>query len=439
MAAQRTVVTSLPSNAQSVPFGHDDIGVSELPSAGYAQTEVLLSGVAAGEAYTTRALLRHPADRACFSGVVLVEPMHWAGVRSVWRATRRVLVSGGHAWAEIASQSTSPQRLKSFDPVRYADVTLADVADDAGPAEASIGADAAAGHTFESVRLESDAFQARWHRSTVQSAEIIAHFADALREGATPLTGVTHVFLGGLSQSGGVTRAFATDHHRHVSREHPIFDGYLPMASGGEALTDLDVPVVELLGESELEELRARYVLPGQVRGFSHRRADSPRYRLYEVAGMGHTDSRDDPPPRSQAALPGGRRWSRFPNAHAVHFAWNALLRWVRDGTEPPHGCVIDTDQCGRILRDEHGHALGGLRSPYLDVPVVQVSAIAGAGAEWSCGSELVFDEARLLGLYGSESAYRSRVGACLDELVAEGYYLTDDAVDYLSRATWTK
>lgn len=439
MAAHSSIVTVLPSTADSVPFGHTDQGVSALGPAGYTETEVLLRGAAADEAYTTRALLRHPADRARFSGIVLVEPMHWAGVRSVWRAARRDLVSAGHAWAEIASQSTASRRLKEFDSARYSDVSLVDGVGGSGPAEASIGANARAGRTISSVRLESDAFQTHWHRTNVQSAEIIADFADALREGATPLAGVTHVFFGGLSQSGGVVRAFASEHHRRLSQDRPIFDGYLPMSSGGDALTDLDVPVVELLGESELEESRARFLLPGQVRGFTHRRDDSPRYRLFEVAGMGHTDSRDDPPPDPPASLPRGRRWSRFPNAHVVHFAWNALLRWACEGAEPPRGQVIETDSRGWIRRDEYGNALGGLRTPHLDIPLAHVSAIAGAGAEWSCGSELAFDEARLRSLYYSEGAYRTRVGARLDELVAEGYYREDDAADYVSRATWTE
>lgn len=438
MGADRITVRLHPTREGSLPLGHDDLGSEELGAAGYVEAELLVSGTAAGEPYTTRALLRYPENGALFSGAVLVEPMHWMGVRSVWRAARRYLISGGHAWAEIASQATAPARLKRFDPSRYADVVLVDGSPDEGPAEASIGADAATGRTFENVQRESDSFRAKWSRSNLQSPEIIAQFARAVRGGATPLEGVTHVFLGGLSQSGGIARAFAAEHHARFSDGRAIFDGYVPMSSGGDAPEDLDVPVIELLGESELEEIRAAHLLPGQVRGFSHRRPDSERYRLYEVAGMGHNDSRDDPPPHPSVTLPEGRRWSRFPNSHVVHFAVDALLRWSLEGTPPPPGRVISTDPRGRIARDEHGHARGGLRSPHVDVPTACVSAVAGPGPEWPCGAETPFDHSTLEELYGDEDAYRQRVSARVSELVSEGYYRPDDATNYIARATWT-
>ncbi len=437
MGADRTTVRLHPTREDSFPLGHDDLGSEELGAAGYVETELFVSGTAAGERYTTRALLRAPENVALFSGVVLVEPMHWMGVRSVWRAARRYFLRQGHAWAEIACQSTAPRRLKQFDPSRYADIALVDGARDEKPSEARIGDDAGAARTLESVRRESDAFRATWRRANVQSPEIIAQFARAVRDGLTPLTGVTQVFLSGLSQSGGIARAFAAEHHARFSADGAVFDGYLPMSSGGDALPDLDVPVIELLGESELEELRAQFLLPGQVRGLSHRRADSAHYRLYEVAGMAHTDSRDDPAPGPPARLPAGQRWSRFPNAHVVHVALDSLVRWARDGVAAPPGRLIETDEHGRIVRDRHGHARGGLRSPHLDVPLARVSAIAGAGREWACGSEEPFASDTLRTLYGSESAYRSAAAARLAELGSEGYYLPDDAADYLARATW--
>lgn len=429
-------VTHRPASAGTVPHGHGDPGVADLAAAGYVETELVVGGVAADTAYTTRALLRHPANPAAFSGIVLVEPMHWAGGRPVWRAARRHLVRAGHAWAEIASQATAPRHLRASDPHRYADVEIVDAAG-ASPTAARIGI-AADDRTVADVRRESDAFRALWRRSSVQSPEIIAQFARAVRDGRTPLGGATHVFLGGLSQSGGVVRAFAADHHAHFGARGPVFDGYLAMSSGGDAPRDLDVPLVELLGEAEFEEVRNLFLLPGQVRGLSHRRDDSARHRLYEVAGMAHTDTRDDAPPGPPARLPAGHRWSRFPNSHLVHFAWDALVRWARDGVVPPPGRLIDLDARGRIARDADGNALGGVRSPHLDIPLARVAAIAGPGPEWACGSEDPFDADARRHRYGTATAYRRAVGARLADLVSEGYYLPDDAADYLARATWS-
>jgi hypothetical protein len=427
----------LEAGAQSRPLGHSDPDVDTFERIDYLETELLISGVAAGDPYTTRVLLRYPRTPEAFSGIVMIEPMHWVGHRTVWRATRRHLLRGGHAYAEIASQQSAEARLKEFDPARYREVELVDGSGGVGPPEASIGLDAAAGRDAESVRRESDAFRDRWAASSPQHPEIVAQFVAALRSGSTPIGAVRQVLMGGLSQSGGVVRSFISDHHVRLSDGAPVIDGYLAMSSGGDALPDIDVPVIELLGEAEMEELRMAHLLPGQVRGFSHRRPDSANFRLYEVAGMSHLDTRSSAVDLGDALLPEGTRWSRFPGGHVVHAVLEALIRQVVDGVEPPVGRVLDLDADGRIARDTHGHALGGFRTAYLEVPTANVTVIAGPGQEWSRGCERPFDQPSLESLYGTEAAYRARVAASLEELVAAGHYLPRDAAEYLDGVEW--
>ncbi|WP_403022116.1 alpha/beta hydrolase domain-containing protein [Salinibacterium sp. GXW1014] len=436
MATPAMKIRTLAETTTSRAFGGDDWGVDRLMDAGYAQTELLLAGVAANEPFTVRALLRHPIDLSRASGVAVVEPMHFAGGRSAWPVIQRETVRAGHVWAEVSCQPSAVGILSSFDADRYASVALVDGAGPDAPSTASIGTDAATGRTMDDVRRESEKFRRRWFAAAVQAPEILGQFADALRSGAGPVGSVSTVLLTGLSQTGGFTRNFAMAHHAALSGTHPVFDGYLPMCSGGDALPDLDVPIIELLAESEMEQLRVSHLLPGQTVAFTHRRADSHRFRLYEVAGMSHADTRDHPPQHPGELVP-GQRWSTFPSSHVVAAALASLVRWARDGHEPPPGAVFTLDRDGKLARDEHGNVTGGLRTPHVDVPTSTISAISGPGAAWLNGCEQPFPPHKLRALYGTEDAYRMRVAACLDELVELGYVLRPDADEYLAEAHW--
>ncbi len=53
--------------------------------------------------------------------------------------------------------------------------------------------------------------------------------------------------------------------------------------------------------------------------------------------------------------------------------AFANLTRWIRDGIAPPRAARIAIDNVGtpqaRVVRDQYGNAVGGVRTPYLDVP----------------------------------------------------------------------
>ena len=69
--------------------------VDLLPEYDYVSREYLMSGIAAGESYCTRLLLRCPADLTRFRGVVVEEPSHLWGGTSIWRHINRWLMRNG--------------------------------------------------------------------------------------------------------------------------------------------------------------------------------------------------------------------------------------------------------------------------------------------------------------------------------------------------------
>ena len=144
-----------------------------------------------------------------------------------------------------------------------------------------------------------------------------------------------------------------------------VYDGFYP-TSNGALVPEVDVPVVHL---PTMLEVAAANITD---------RADSDepgkQYRMYQVAGMAHIDTRDSvrlkPNP---CALP----LSEFPHQAYVAVGLHHLLQWVDKGTAPPRAERIarDNDEQNdgsRMALDEHGNPRGGIRTPYVDVPVAK-------------------------------------------------------------------
>lgn len=54
-----------------------------------------------------------------------------------------------------------------------------------------------------------------------------------------------------------------------------------------------------------------------------------------------------------------------------ISAALDNLVRWIDKGVAAPRAPRIETLDEGRtVVRDAHGKAKGGVRTPYLDVPV---------------------------------------------------------------------
>ena len=300
----------------------------------------------------------------------------------------------GYAWLEVDSQSPSAiGKVKNLDPERYKDMhfisaPLADEFMETIPFMTNV--------TRQSLEKSYEAFKKKWWPATTQSPEIIAAASYALRCGQLGIE-ATRVILTGLSQTGGVTRRFIThSSHLRLPDGSLPFEGFIPCQSGGLALPDVPgAKIIELLGESEFQSVRLPCGVSGQIIGVSHRRADSDSFRLYEIAGMAHRESRYpskvDKKRWSVAEL-NGARWSTFPNSFIYHAVFDAMERWTRNSAViPPCGSVIQTiGSSDEIVRDNHGNAMGGVRTLYTDVPLSRIVAATPKGRpNWYCGKLL--------------------------------------------------
>lgn len=401
-------------------------GAEELP-ADYVETEYLVSGVAGtyrGEPnepasptgreldYVTRIIVRAPSDPAGFSGRVVVEPFNTSGgadLDVIWRMIGPMLAETGDAWVGVTVRTNSGILMQDFDAVRYAEVDVP--VNDVG-----------------------------W--------DILRQVGGLLKEGGdqSPLgDGVAvHAYLAGYSQSGLDTATFlgAIGGATLMDDGSPVYDGYLPAARSAsltplrsgtafvptlvyEPMGPAAVPVVDLETQSDVQGFDdlalpgVRYTSPG---GAEVRKVDSDApddlYRLYEVAGMPHGSGGgggcEGPP-------------SNFPNLYFVRAAAEQLFGWAESGEPAPEAARIELAAHDGVVWtaavDDVGNAVGGVRSPFVDTPLVRYAAQSDPGALCKLrGNEFPLDDATLAGLYDSPEDYLDRFTTDLDATIDAGF-----------------
>jgi Alpha/beta hydrolase domain len=293
-----------------------------------------------------------------------------------------------------------------------------------------------------------------------------------------PMAGFNVQYLYMTSQDAAQTTYInAIQRHAVLANGKPVYDGHV-IKSGGRparirrcaaapgngdprvAVRNAGVPVINVLQQGDV------------LGALALRRADSDdpadRYRLYEIAGTAHSS----PPPyrtatpviadliaadgegavvtrKFSAAIgpytleaplkePGRCQPSELVTeqpilAYMFHGAYANIDQWVRTGMPAPKGARTETKEVdGKpvFVNDEVGNNLGGVRSPYVDVPTRIYHP--GHGNQPGCGNNFGYSEplnfARLDALYGSYKNYAAKVTQSVDRLLKERWVTPSDA-----------
>ncbi len=367
---------------------------------GYATDEYFVSGTANGQPYKTRILVRHPVPAERFSGIVVAESMHSNGFAVTFEPARKYFFMRGHVHVEIAAQQSNVNTtLKGFNPARYASLGIP---------------------------------------SGAQTSEIIAQVGVLIKSNLSngplaPLS-VRRLFLEGTSQASGVLRTYQAQKHfqSRMPDASAIVDGYLATSTLGSApMMVVDVPTVHMPTMTEVNGNGGAYRRPD---------GDEPgnRYRLYEVAGMAHANSRETP---TYVPNPCTLPVSDFPWGAMAAMGLNHLIEWADRGAVPPHAAPLEFDNNtandgSRLALDGNGNVKGGVRNPYVDVPAAAYgvpNAGATPAAQFNCsiaGWRVAFDEQTLRDLYRNKGSYIGALNRRLMELVREGWMLPEYAED---------
>jgi hypothetical protein len=426
-ASRKDPIPFLPAGeARTLPGDYD-----------YVEEEWFASGTDdTGKSYMTQVVVRRPRDPNRFSGTLIVEPLHAARVAPIYMYSSRYILRSGHAWACIASQkSPLDDYVKKANPEHYASLHI----EATTPPPAAAAAPAGTGDAARIAGLMS-----RMQYLNQASNAILAQVGAALRTQG-PMAGykLRHILLVGHSQTGLVSTTYIQQGHDKYRRAGgaPVYDGYLPTGFPGAAFAPRDVPLIQVVSDSDVSS-NSSFLLRGQ--GRAYRRPDSDdardRYRLYELAGMPHMGTRNppnsDPKPwneRNPGVIKPDSVMNSLPHNEMFNMALNHLVLWVDKGVAPPRADRIELAADGNFFaKDENGNSRGGVRCVQMDVPratsIPNPKNPDGSLLFGTFGFEVPFDKAKMQKLYGTPAEYVTRFNRRLEELIQQGWFLGADA-----------
>jgi len=362
----------------------------------YVTEEFFVSGTANGAPYTTRIIVRRPSNQAAFSGTAVSEALHAGGRSLIFEWSRQSILTRNHLFVEIVHSAANINLLKTFNAERYASLNIA------------MG----------------------------QTNEVIAQVGRLIKSKTGPFApfDVRRVTLMGTSASSGTVRTYLAAHPTlRMPDEKPIFDGFLLTSTNGNTpLPSVDVPMIQMPTQTE--------VVTWAEQGIAYRRPDSDepgnRFRLYEVAGMPHNNSRDSPGfLNDPCTLP----VTDFPAGAFTALALNHLVEWIATGKTPPRAPVIAVDQDTKgdgshLALDEYGNAKGGIRNVLVDVPTATLG-VMGKGKTTAqdrlcllAGTKVPLPPDTVRKLYRNKDDYAARVEQRLKQFIADGWFLPEYA-----------
>lgn len=406
--------------------------------------------------YTTRIILRRPADPNDFNGTVVIEWFNsTAGFDTspVWHGSAEYFARKGIVYVGWTNSTTSLGFLVNgclilgiFPPpqcgTRYAALSMSEN-----------------GQAFEMGS---------------QIAKLLK--SSAVNNPLYPDYPVERVFHSGQSQQGGSMVTYASAFHfpgvndgyfiqasgssarrinyrtRCEDPNAPAYPECTPSLQGDDRLvrTDLPVPVYRAHTETDM----------GGVLSGGSRQTDTTSFRYYEMAGTTHITVHKDiesiPPGVLDPNDPGVflEDICLYPlntladgpilGSFLYNAMWENMELQVRLGTPPPSGDLLEVDPNNELARDSVGNVLGGIRLPQMDVPVASyypsnepdpnlpflVSYLANLFCRLS-GIVTPFDAETLAGLYTSNQDYVNQIASRANDLIVARFLLPEDAANF--------
>jgi len=469
-------VRYLPETGDSYPFcGIRHVNEpADLSECGYTEEEYILYGRSTlytwpdgeryarpqmeGCPYATRILVRRPAEESAFSGCAVVEIFNWARGYdrpiAAWGNSSDHLIRKGDAWIGVSASANVLTNLRRFDPVRYADLGFPNPR----PVE-----------TWYSVPQAQTYHDFRTDPATEDGLvfDMLSQLGMLLKENSSrnPLYGraAEMVLITGAMPGTLSTYACAVEPVSCAAGGGHIYDGILIFMTGAPGNVNQleeklkpqdprcrfsgDVPLMRLYtcgdmfgtghhpdwavlqrhgDEDGPERFFRSYELPGPNVFLRHvvsseaAAGDLERMGIDNRTSGGRSSQRD-------AALSERNVWE-FPTRYVLSALLERLKEWCR-GETPPPSRLLDVEgeyPDMHFVTDSAGNVTGGVRTPFLDVPLRTLRYEAYAEP---------LTETELKERYGDEEGYRRAFGASVRECVREGFLLEEDAKAVMAEA----
>lgn len=375
--------------------------------------------------YKTRIVVRYPANPKKFNGTVIVE---WFNVSlgfdtdPQWTKIYTQMLHDGYAFVGVTTQSISVNgvnSLKSYDPLRYGSLT---------------------------------------HPGDSYSYDIFSQVAQGIRNpvGINALNGlnIKAIIATGLSASADRLVTY----YNGIQPRDKEFDGFLinGRSVGASSLSqaplpgilapsrtqyraDLEFPVINIALETDIGARSGA--------GYYTRQADSSVFRHWEIAGSGHLNLWE-----AEHQSSGPVWWTNnscsqpINDGVAEHYVMDAALyhlnKWVTKGSTPPSSPLISVvaatfPAIPVINRDSFGNALGGIRTPFLDVPTASYSGTGNTppGLCGLLGITKSFSDSLISSLYPTHDSYVTPFTDAASSARDAGFLTQPDLVEILHGA----
>ncbi len=390
-----------------------------------------------GLPYKTRILVRRPADAAKFSGRVYVDIMNATqgyDIEDLWHRNYLWCMEHGHAYVGVTSKPINVMSLKNYDYDRYQSLNWSN---------------------GESVPMPVPS-----NSATVPGTEegliwdMLGQLGVMLRQDR-PDNGIggykaEYIYLTGQSQSGAYLNTFVSyfDRAAKLPDGRGIFDGYLNMVG---ALVQRSIRQEDKVGplrlltrhmhpstqpyicmSSEADLTLFKLFVEGELLQIRIKNTDAAedKCRYYEIPDSPHTDIIC---PVLSAVSEIEQMNGKIPNLdlkllehiNDMHIEYyicgllEKLHRWAAYGETPEEVEILERAD-NRLVVDEFGNTRGGLRTPYVDVPIASYIACNPDDPEGICGRMEYFTKEQFEAKYGTTEVYLEEFAAYVDRQVKD-------------------
>lgn len=431
----------------------------DLASYGFVEKEFFLSGYAnvydeddsvgtyikrAPLPYKNRILVRRPADIQRFSGRVYMDILNASNgydVEDFWLRGYRWCLEHGHAYVGVTTKPVCALSLKHFDYARYESLDWS--------SGESVPQPAAVHPVCASIPGTEEGLV--WDILS-QTASLLRYGREDNCLGGYP---VERLYLTGQSQSGAYINTYVNHFDEYlVGRDGKrLYDGYMNMVGVqlerllcqeiGETFFNfrarrvrpVRTPFISVTSEGDLNLHKT--IISGDLAGMTPPDSDTAenKSRHYEIAGAPHSDISVPVLPSDAeiaktgrpVARPGSGPVNEMPLAYYIVGLLEKLHIWAAEGRSPEMARPIEKDAEGLPLRDGNGNAIGGLRSPFLDVPAARYCGYGVTPMERVTGTMEYFSYDKMSALYKTKQEYLERFSAYTDMQAEKGWITASD------------
>jgi hypothetical protein len=406
--------------------------------------------------YKNRILVRRPFQKEKFSGRVYIDIMNATqgyDIEDIWHRNYLWCMKHGHGYVGITSKPINVLSLKNFDYRRYKSLNWSN------------------GETIPAPTVSNSATIPGTEEGMVW--DMISQTAALLRQNR-PNNGmggyeVKEIYLSGQSQSGAYLNTYVSyfDAILNSDAKHKLFDGYLnvvgalvqrSLCQDGEVgplklklrhMHPSVSPYICLSSEGDLTLFKI-FVEEGNLLDIRIENSNTAtnKCRYYEIPETPHTDiicpilSSIEDIEKTGAKLPNLNpelleHINDIPTEYYICGLLEKLHFWAKDGVAPEVVDILCREN-GSLVKDAFGNTKGGLRTPFVDVPIARYIACNPEDPEGICGKMEYFTKEEFEKRYETKENYLRLFADKTEQQVKEGWISEDDGakmIDWSQKA----